>query len=484
MNGLEYRDTPVNLIIIGASGDLTKRKLIPALFALYCNGLLPREFRIFGFARTNMTDEQWRAVIVQNLTCRYTPGKADCDSKMKSFLERCHYHPGNYNSILAFKSLGNKIVSLGGNHANSMFYMAIPPSIFMETAYSLGSAGLIKDAAARGWSRVVLEKPFGRDSQSSEVLLQALSTIFTEEQTFRIDHYLGKEVVQNLLILRFANLIFDPIWNRNYIDHVEITFSEKIGCEGRAGYFDEYGIIRDVVQNHLLQVVALVAMEQPVRLAASDISDEKVKLLRCVVPVKMSELITGQYVGAKVDGVDQPGYQDDPEVPKGSTAVTYARARMHIHNRRWFGVPFYVSAGKALAESMTEITVQFKDVGYSIFNHLPGMGPNRLVIRVQPSEAISLQIVSKVPGLEMVLETPKLDLLYHTAFSANLIPEAYERLLLDVLRGDHSLFLRNDELAATWDVVTPVLHELEENGVKPLPYAFGSHGPTAEFPPL
>lgn len=467
---------PCNIVIIGASGDLTRRKLMPALFSLYCNGMLPEEFCVVGFARSKMSDEDWRTQVTERLTCRYVPGgDADCQKKMDEFLSRCHYHSGNYNSISAFSALDERITELGGKGRNSVFYMAIPPSIFIETAYSMGGAGLIHDKDSDGpWSRVVLEKPFGRDLRSSKVLQQALSSMFTEEQTFRIDHYLGKEVIQNLLILRFANLIFEPLWNRQYIEDVTITFSEEIGCEGRAGYFDQYGIIRDVMQNHLMQILALVAMEQPMKLDAQSIAEEKVRLLRSVEPLTLENLVTGQYTAA--DG--KPGYLDDEEVPKDSITETYARGTLNITNRRWWGVPFHVISGKAMKDSCTEIVIKFKDAGYSIFNQVQGMADNRLVIRVQPNESISLEIINKVPGLELALETAKLDLLYTTAYSDTPIPDAYERLLLDVLRGDHSLFLGDAELDACWQIVTDALHALEEQDVKPKPYPFGSNGPS------
>lgn len=471
---------PCQIVIVGASGDLTRRKLMPALFSLYCNGMLPDDFHVVGFARSKMSDEAWREEMSDRLTCRYLPGgdgAAECAEKMEAFLSRCHYQRGNYNSITDFKALRLRMRELsGGQEVSNLFYMAIPPSIFIETAYSMGGAGLIHDDGEH-WSRVVLEKPFGRDLQSSRVLQQALSSMFTEKQTFRIDHYLGKEVIQNLQILRFANLIFDPLWNRQHIESVCITFSEEIGCEGRAGYFDQYGIIRDVMQNHLMQILALVAMEQPQRLDAQSIAEEKVKLLRSTEPIALENMVVGQYTAATVHGVAKPGYLDDPEVPDESITETYARATLHITNRRWYGVPFYVTAGKALDTSKTEIVITFRDVGYSIFNSLKGMQQNRLVIRVQPDEQIALEVVNKVPGLELALETAKLDLLYSTAFNAEVIPDAYERLILDVLRGDHSLFLGDDELDACWKIVTPVLHALEEQKIKPRPYAFGSNGP-------
>jgi glucose-6-phosphate 1-dehydrogenase len=464
---------------VGASGDLTRRKLLPAVFALYCNDMLPHNFTIFGFARSKMSDAEFRDMAARTLTCRY--GEDDnggCEDKMTAFLDRCFYQAGQYDSPDGFQALQERIREVSTEAANTLSYMAIPPSIFLDTARSIGAVGLVARRDDGFWSRVVLEKPFGRDSESSRELIAALGEIYAEDQSYRIDHYLGKEVIQNLLVLRFANLIFEPIWNRSHIDHVSISWGETIGCEGRAGYFDSYGIIRDVLQNHLLQILALVAMEQPIALDAEHIRDEKVKVLRCVPPVDLENLVTGQYRAANVHGVLRPGYLDDDEVPSDSLTETYARATLKVNNPRWYGVPFYLEAGKALATSRTEICVQFKDVPYSIFGGAgDANGANRLVIRVQPNEAIELHVTNKVPGHDFELESADLNLLYKSTFSAEL-PDAYERLLLDVMRGDRSLFIRDDELAVAWDIVTPAMRELEEKQIIPKPYPYGSTGPT------
>ena len=472
-----YRDMPCNIIIVGASGDLAQRKLIPALFSLYCNGMLPAEFRIFGFARSQLKDDEFREKMMAYLTCRYIPEANKCETLMDEFLARCFYHPGAYASVDSFRGLDERIRRTYAPEANNLFYMAIPPSIFLDTASSIRESGMMELSPSRHWARVVLEKPFGRDSDSSAELLLAMARIFTEEQTFRIDHYLGKEVIQNLMILRFANLIFQPIWHHHHIESVDIAWSEKIGTAGRAGYFDHYGIIRDVLQNHLLQILALIGMEQPLSLAAEDIRDEKVKLLRAVAPLRLEDVTVGQYTANTVGGVREPGYLDDPEVPRDSRTPTYARALLRVNNPRWYGVPFVLTAGKAVDTSKTEITVHFRGVPYSIFAGTDeAVVPNRLVIRVQPDEAVELNIVNKLPGLAFDLEPAKLNLHYQSAFN-QVVPEAYERLLLDVLRGDRSLFLRDDELAVSWGIVTPVLRELEAARIQPLPYPFGSGGP-------
>lgn len=476
MNTPDHRSQPCNIIICGASGDLSRKKLIPALFSVYCNDQLPESFRIIGFARSNLSDQEFRDQMIRHLTCRYERDRSTCEQKMQDFLSRCHYVAGAYDDAESFHRLQRRIEEIGHGDANMLFYMAIPPSIFAATAHSIKKSKAAENRHKDRWTRVVLEKPFGRDSESSLKLGESLDRIFAEKQIYRIDHYLGKEVIQNLLILRFANLIFEPVWNRNYIDSVSIAWSEKIGCEGRAGYFDQFGIIRDVVQNHLLQIVALVGMEQPIRLDAEATRDEKVKLLRCVESIRLENLTVGQYMANRVGGVDEAGYLDDPEVPKDSITPTYASAVLAIKNPRWHGVPFYVKAGKALDTSMTEIQIRFKEVPGSIFAHFGNFLGNRLVIRVQPNEAVELHIVNKIPGLAQELAEANLNLLYKAAFQ-QVVPEAYERLILEVLRGDRSLFIRADELAAAWDIVTPALHALEKNRIHPQPYLFGSSGP-------
>ncbi len=474
---------PCNIVIIGASGDLSRRKLLPALFSLYCNDLLPVTFQVFGFARSEMTDDEFRQLAMENLTCRYDPdgdGSHCCAQKMEEFLQRLHYFRGQYDSAESFSAFAASVQSISGACGNRLFYMSIPPSVFLDTAHSLHDAGLLA-CDHDHWTRVVVEKPFGRDAESSAQLGHELSRLFSEEQTYRIDHYLGKEVIQNLLVLRFANLVFEPLWNHKYIEYVSISFAEDIGTGGRAGYFDHYGIIRDVLQNHLIQIMALVAMEQPVSFGARDIADEKVKLLRCVPAIELDDLIVGQYVAAEHQGKQQPGYLDDPDVPDDSITPTYAHATMWINNPRWYGVPFYLSAGKALDTRKTEIHVKFRGVPYSIFQGSQPKCSNDLHIRVQPNEAIELHLANKVPGLTMEMETVKLDMLYQSAFNA-VLAEAYERLLLEVMRGDRSLFIQERELAVSWDIVTPVLHELEEKRIKPEPYPFGSAGPEHGLP--
>ncbi|MBI2431420.1 MAG: glucose-6-phosphate dehydrogenase [Candidatus Hydrogenedentes bacterium] len=473
------RSQPLSAVVVGASGDLSMRKIFPALFALYCQDLLPREFHVVGFSRSQMGNDAFRGRIMEHLTCRYVPGEK-CGELMDAFLARCTYVSGNYNSVDSFRQLHTELQHLDPQgRENRIFYMAIPPFLFLDVAHALADAGLVHRDGHGGWGRVVIEKPFGSDLASSNQLTESMAKVFTEDQTYRIDHYLGKEVIQNLMVLRFANLIFDPIWDRNCIHDVRISWMENLSLEGRAGYFDEYGIVRDVMQNHLLQMLALVAMEPPVALNSHYVRDEKVKALRCVAPLTLNDVVVGQYTAGAVEGHQHSGYREEEGVPAGSRTPTYAAAVLQIRNRRWDGVPFLIRAGKGLHTNMTEIRIRFHDVPGNIFRTSPDLlTANELVIRVQPNAAISFRIMNKVPGLGIKLAQSDLDLSYEAAFGGK-IPDAYESLLLDVIKGDKSLFIRSDELAAAWQIFTPVLHELEARRVEPEKYTFGSEGPPA-----
>lgn len=474
---MQQTSDSMSFIVIGASGDLSRKKIFPALFSLYCQGYLPEHFNIFGFARSKFSQSEFRTLITRHLTCRYAPGES-CAERMEEFLARCHYTSGDYGSRDSFLDLYKTMRQLEENRASDRFYyLAIPPSIFLDVARAIGDAGLVNCTRDKPWSHVVMEKPFGRDRESSDVLSEALSKVFVENQIYRIDHYLGKEVIQNLMVLRFANIVFEPLWNRDFIRSVKIVWKEDLSLEGRGGYFDQYGIIRDVMQNHLLQMLALVAMEPPKRLDALNIAKEKVALLRRVPPLKLADLVIGQY-GRSVKGERTfPAYVDEETVADDSITPTFAAAGLKIENRRWDGVPFLMIAGKGLDERMTEIRIQFREVPGNVFCDDDGCPkPNELVIRVQPDEAIDLSITSKVPGMGMTLQSSSLDLQYKAAFQEQ-IPDAYESLLLDVMRGDKSLFIRSDELQAAWDIFTPVLLEIERHRVVPEPYEFGGGGP-------
>jgi len=478
---METTTKKISIIVIGASGDLARKKIFPALFSLYSQGLLPADFHVFGFSRSEMDDQAFRAKISEHLACRYVPGHDACAARMEEFLARCTYVSGQYDSRDSFLDLYQSMREVEGDGPrNRMFYLAIPPSIFLDVAHALGGAGLVQCGVSDPWSRVVIEKPFGRDRASSDELVKEMGKVFREAQTFRIDHYLGKEVIQNLMVLRFANLVFEPIWNHHYIQSVQISWKEDLGGEGRGGYFDHYGIIRDVMQNHLLQILALTAMEPCSKLDAGHICNEKVKVLRQILPLQPEDVVVGQYAAAEWKGRRYPNYHDDPQVPITSITPTYAAAAIRIENERWQGVPFLLRAGKGLETRMTEVRVQFRHANESMYAALgaENHAPNELVIRVQPDEAIELTVANKVPGMGMKLQNSQLDLRYHEAFD-EIIPDAYESLLLDVLRGDKSLFIRKDELAAAWDIFTPVLHELETENNLPEAYPFGSRGPAS-----
>ena len=466
------------IIILGASGDLAQKKLLPALFSLYAQKLLPADFRIFGFARSRLTDAAFRERTAENLTCRYTPEARECAALTEQFLARCHYVGGEYNTTDGYLDLAEALRGeLGALNFNRLFYLAIPPSVFLDAARALGDSGLVTCDSRQGHTRVVIEKPFGRDRASSDELVTALGKVFTDEQTYRIDHYLGKEIIQNLLVLRFANRVFEPLWNHEFIRDVRITWKEDIGIGGRAGYFDGFGIIRDVMQNHLLQMLALTAMERPAVLDARHIRDEKVRVLQAVPPLALEDLVTGQYVAAERGAGGRPAYRAEPGVPADSRTPTYAAAVVRVENERWHGVPFLIECGKALDTKLAEIRLRFRDGAAGLFRHgAAHLPPNELVIRVQPDEAIYLRINNKVPGLGTKLAPTELNLRYRAAFTG-VIPEAYESLLLDVIKGDKSLFIRADELEASWDVVDAALHELEARGSELEFYPYGSHGP-------
>ncbi|XP_020099630.1 glucose-6-phosphate 1-dehydrogenase, chloroplastic-like isoform X1 [Ananas comosus] len=476
MGGLESVDSTVSITVVGASGDLARKKIFPALFALFYDNFLPEHFTVFGYARRKLTDEELREMISKTLTCRIDESE-NCGDKMEQFLQRCFYQSGQYNSEEDFSELDRKLKEKeAGKLPNRLFYLSIPPNIFVDVVRSASRSA----SSPTGWTRFIVEKPFGRDSESSAELTRCLKKYLSEDQIFRIDHYLGKELVENLSVLRFSNLVFEPLWSRNYIRNVQLIFSEDFGTEGRGGYFDNYGIIRDIMQNHLLQILALFAMETPVSLDAEDIRNEKVKVLRSMRALQLDDVVVGQYKGHTKGGKSYPAYIDDPTVPKGSLTPTFAAAALFIDNARWDGVPFLMKAGKALHTRRAEIRVQFRHVPGNLYKRTFGTdldkATNELVIHVQPNEAIYLKINNKVPGLSMRLDRSNLNLLYSERYPRE-IPDAYERLLLDAIEGEHRLFIRSDELDAAWALFTPLLKELENRKVAPELYPYGSRGP-------
>lgn len=463
----------LSIIVLGASGDLAKKKTFPALFHLFEQGFLnPKEVHIFGYARTKITDDDLRNRIRGYLSSR-SGESAEKAENLSNFLQLIKYVSGSYDSEDGFSLLNDEIskheYSRNSQTGTSrrLFYLALPPSVYPSVCKMIKKCCMNR-SDLRGWSRVVVEKPFGKDLDSAEQLSSQLGELFDEPQLYRIDHYLGKELVQNLLVLRFANRFFLPLWNRDNIANVQIVFREDFGTEGRGGYFDEYGIIRDIIQNHLLQVLCLVAMEKPVSLKPEHIRDEKVKVLQSVAPIRSDEVVIGQY----------DGYTDDPTVSKDSNTPTFASVILRIHNERWEGVPFIMKAGKALNSRKAEIRIQFKDVPGDIFR-CQKQGRNEFVIRLQPSEAMYMKLTVKNPGLDMSTIQSELDLSYGQRYQGVTIPEAYERLILDTIRGDQQHFVRRDELKAAWEIFTPLLHDIDDGKIKPLSYTPGSRGPEA-----
>ncbi|URE28542.1 glucose-6-phosphate 1-dehydrogenase [Musa troglodytarum] len=459
----------LSIIVLGASGDLAKKKTFPALFHLFKQGFLQEnDVHIFGYARSKLSDEDLRERIRGYLGQAASTKQTEVLSR---FLQLIQYVSGSYDSEGGFQLLNKQIseheLSKRSEPGTSrrLFYLALPPSVYppvckMIRRYCMNQSDL------GGWTRIVVEKPFGKDLKTAEDLSSQLGELFDEKELYRIDHYLGKELVQNLLVLRFANRLFLPLWNRDNIDSIQIVFREDFGTEGRGGYFDEYGIIRDIIQNHLLQVLCLVAMEKPVSLYPEHIRDEKVKVLQSVIPIKFEEVVLGQY----------EGYKDDATVSDNSNTPTFATIVLHIYNERWEGVPFILKAGKALNSRKAEIRIQFKDVPGDIFES-KRQGRNEFVIRLQPSEAMYMKLTVKKPGLEMSTIQSELDLSYGLRYQDANIPEAYERLILDTIRGDQQHFVRRDELRVAWEIFTPLLNSIEEGKLKPIMYKPGSRGP-------
>lgn len=454
-------------VVFGASGDLAKKKIYPVLWALFKDELLPSETYIIGYARSNLSMEE--------LQSRWTPYLKVTEaeqSKYNEFLKINKYCAGQYDKTSDFARLDKMIAEIG--NCNRLFYLALPPSVYEPVTLNIKATCMSKSDK---WTRVIIEKPFGRDLDTSEHLSNHLSSLFREEEIYRIDHYLGKEMVQNLMVLRFGNRIFSPIWNRDSIASVVISFKEPFGTQGRGGYFDEFGIIRDVMQNHLLQMLTLVAMEKPPSTAAEEIRNEKVKVLKSIPPIKFEDVVLGQYVGnPDGQGDEKQGYLDDPTVPAGSTTPTFVTAALFVKNERWDGVPFILRCGKALNERKAEVRIQFRDIPGDIFNE-GKVKRNELVIRVQPNEAVYMKMMTKTPGMSFDCEETELDLTYQSRYKGVKMPEAYERLILDVFMGSQINFVRSDELYQAWRIFTPLLHQIEAEKPKPISYIYGSRGP-------
>jgi len=480
------------ILIFGASGDLTSRKLLPALYRLWKEGYLAEEAPIIGVARREKTDESFRNEM-RDAVAANTGDASMNDDDWNGFARRLYYERLDITESEQFPALRERVESLEAEHGVSstrIVYLATSPSLFLPSIEALHEAGMIPGDADSRNLRVVIEKPFGNDLQSARDLSAGIGRRLREDQVYRIDHYLGKETVQNVLLFRFGNAIFEPLLNRNHVDHVQITVAESLGIESaRGGYYDIAGALRDVLQNHVLQLLSLTAMEPPALFRAEDIRDEKLKVLEALAPGDPQDfsrwVVAGQYTAGEVDGEPVPGYRDEERIAGDSRTETYVAMQVNIDNWRWAGVPFYLRTGKRLARRVTEIAVQFKPPPKHLFTTVECEGdlcelvsarPNTLTFRIQPKESISLTISTKRPGMHYQIHPVTMDFAYESAFGQRL-PEAYERLLLDVLRGDSTLFTRTDELEAAWAFVTPVLEYCENNRVQPEAYSAGSWGP-------
>jgi len=469
MTAIPFKENTV-IVVFGASGDLARKKTFPALFGLFREGYLSDTTRIIGYARTKMGDEEFRSRIKEHFDLRDRS-----ESLVVQFLKMCTYESAQYDKPEGYQKLTDGIeefeASRGVDRPHRLFYLALPPAVFIPVAERVRK---YCHPGEKGIARLIVEKPFGRDLATARELQKKLAPLWKEEELFRIDHYLGKEMVKNLIPLRFANSFLHACWNNRYISSIQISFKEPFGTEGRGGYFDSIGIIRDVIQNHLLQVLTLLAMERPVSGDAESVRNEKVHLLRAIKPLNKENVLVGQY--ARSEDGKKPGYLDDETVKPGSKCITYAALTLEICNERWEGVPVILRAGKALNEGKVEIRVQFKETKNGIFSHV---SRNELVIRVQPNEAMYMKMNNKIPGVSNKMVVTDLDLTYSQRYNKFYIPQAYESLIRDALNDNHSNFVRDDELDISWSLFTPLLEYLEgPDGPDPVPYPYGSRGPS------
>jgi glucose-6-phosphate 1-dehydrogenase len=490
---LERMAEPCTMIICGATGDLTERKLAPALHNTFMGGFLPPEFTVVGFARRDWTDDQFREHLLAAVN-KYSRNKPVKPALWDSISRGIEYHRGDFNDPAAYAELSRRLDRIDrdrGTAGNRLFYFAVPPNLYPEIVNQLDRAGLAAagehrpSGSKRGWTRVIVEKPFGYDLASARALNHEIAAVLDEDQVYRIDHYLGKETVQNLSVFRFGNGLFEPIWNRRYIDSVQITVAETVGIEGRGEFYEQTGALRDVIQNHGLQLLAVFAMEPPVEFAPQDLRDEKLKVLRAVKPMAPDDVsantVRGQYVNGWVEGQRVPAYRDENEVAPDSEVETFVGLKLGIDSWRWAGVPFYIRTGKALPSRVTEIAVQFRRAPLALFSRagVSQVDPNVLAIRVQPDEGILLRFGAKVPGQGLQIRTVNMDFRYGSSFAVD-SPDAYETLLLDAMIGDASLFTRNDEVERAWAILDPVLQAWSSGHGGPLHfYGAGTWGPPA-----
>ncbi len=477
----EREPEPCVVVIFGASGDLARRKLLPALYALGLEHRLPVGLTVLGVARRPGSDEEFRrqmreAVAAHGRTGAPNPVEWEPVAAGLFYYALDYQDPGAYAGLAAHLA---KLDAQRGTRGNYLFYLATPPSVFPDVVTQLGAAGLARSQA--GYRRIVIEKPIGHDLASARALNGVIAESFDESRVYRIDHYLGKETVQNLLVFRFANGIFEPLWNRAHVDHVQITVAESLGVEGRGAYYEEAGALRDMVQNHLLQLLCVVAMEPPATFAADHVRDEKTKVLRALRPIRPDDVervaVRGQYDRGAIMGKPVSGYREEPGVAPASTTETYAAVRLGLDNWRWAGVPFYLRSGKRLTRRLTEIAIQFRRPPQLLFGpHVEELSPNSLVLRIQPDEGIALRFAAKLPVQEFQLRPVTMDFRYGTSFGMA-APEAYERLLLDAMRGDPTLFARADWVEAAWEVVAPIQAAWAAGPPKLATYEAGSAGP-------
>ena len=481
---------PCVFVIFGATGDLTQRKLLPTLAHLFHDHPLPRPFAIVGFARRPMNNEQWRGMVLDSID-KYMPEDDRLDSKAQNeFVQHLYYCQSDFNDREGYQKLADLLEQLDeekGTEGNRIFYLATPPTTYSEIIHQLGGAGLARPLQGNGnegsWTRIIIEKPFGRDLASAQKLNRELARVFHENQIYRIDHYLGKETVQNLMAFRFANGIFEPLWNQKYIDHVQILVAENLGIGTRAEYYEQAGALRDIVQNHIMQILCLTAMEPPVAFDADAIRDEKVKVMRAIpllTPEQVAKnTVRGQYTAGVVNGEPVVGYKEEPGVAPDSTTETYVALKLFIENWRWADVPFYIRTGKRLPKRCTEVTIQFKRVPHQLYkpSETRGLVPNRLTIRIQPYEGISLKFAAKVPGAAQHLSSVDMDFSYASAFGIQ-PPDAYERLIADCMLGDSMLFIRRDEVEVSWRIIDSIINAWKNMPADTeYPYPAGTWGP-------
>jgi glucose-6-phosphate 1-dehydrogenase len=474
---------PCTLVMFGASGDLSHRKIVPALYNLALDGALPEGFKLVGFSRTKQSDDAFRAGM-KDAVAKNSRRKPLDEKVWSDFARKLFYFAGDNDDPESFRGLGKRLAEIEApaKQQSRIHYLATPPSFFPVILKQLAGADLIAGGTTAPWTRVVIEKPFGHDLESARALNKVVHDCCREDQVYRIDHYLGKETVQNILAFRLGNAIFEPLWNCKYVDNVQICVAESIGIEGRGAYYEEAGAMRDIVQNHMLQLLALTAMEPPGSFDAESVRSEKFKVLQAVAPIAADQVdrstVRGQYLAGVADGKPLPGYRQEKGVSADSTTPTYVALRLTIENWRWAGVPFYLRTGKRMPQRMTEIAIQYQSIPHVLFRGQDGKAahrPNALLLRIQPDEGIALRFATKLPGEAMRLTTETLEFSYGKAFGGE-PREAYERLLLDVMMGDPTLFPREDEVDASWRIVDPILKAWEQHpGVHS--YASSSWGP-------